>query len=75
MFLSSSTLSFCTLETSSSTFFEKRGRLNAELDVNCKLSFLAGDEAIETALGVLEFEMDEYLQYTLDETMRKLEIQ
>lgn len=39
------------------------------------LSFLAGDEAIETALGVLEFEMDEYLQYTLDETMRKLEIQ
>lgn len=37
------------------------------------LSFLEGDEAIEAALGVLEFEMDEYLQYTLDETMRVLE--
>ncbi len=39
------------------------------------LSFMSGDEAIETALGVLEFEMDYYLQYTLDETMRMLEIQ
>jgi hypothetical protein len=39
------------------------------------LSFLSGDEAIETALGVLEFEMDDYLQYTLDETMRNLELQ
>ena len=37
------------------------------------LSFLKGDPAIETALGVLEHEMDEYLQYTLDETMRVLE--
>ena len=39
------------------------------------LSFLSGDEAIETALGVLEFDMDYYLQYTLDETMRMLEMQ
>jgi putative membrane-bound dehydrogenase-like protein len=39
------------------------------------VSFLRGDEAIEMALGVLEHEMDEYLQYTLDETMRHLEQQ
>ncbi len=37
------------------------------------LSFLAGDEAVEIALGVLEHEMDDYLQYTLDETMRVLQ--
>lgn len=37
------------------------------------LSFLKGDEAIELALGVLEYDMDDYLQYTLDETMRVLE--
>lgn len=37
------------------------------------LSFFAGDEAIEATLGVLEFDMDDYLQYTLDETMRVLE--
>ena len=37
------------------------------------LSFMDGVDAIETALGVLEHEMDEYLQYTLDETMRALE--
>jgi len=37
------------------------------------VSFLQGDEAIELALGVLEHEMDDYLQYTLDETMRALE--
>ena len=29
--------------------------------------------AIEMALGVLEYDMDDYLQYTLDETMRQLE--
>jgi hypothetical protein len=34
---------------------------------------LSGDEAIELALGVLEHDMDDYLQYTLDETMRRLE--
>ncbi|MCH2182415.1 MAG: GDSL-type esterase/lipase family protein [Mariniblastus sp.] len=39
------------------------------------LSFMSGDEAMETALGVLDFEMDYYLQYTLDETMRMLEMQ
>ncbi len=37
------------------------------------VSFLQGDEAIELALGVLEDDIDDYLQYTLDETMRRLE--
>lgn len=37
------------------------------------LSFLEGDEAIEVALEVLEHDVDDYLQYTLDETMRALE--
>lgn len=37
------------------------------------VSFLKGDGAIELALGVLEYDMDVYLQYTLDETMRALE--
>ncbi len=37
------------------------------------ISFLSGDDAIEMALGVLEYDMDDYLQYTLDETMRQLE--
>jgi putative membrane-bound dehydrogenase-like protein len=37
------------------------------------LSFLSGDEAIEVALEVLNHEMDYYLEYTLDETMRVLE--
>jgi hypothetical protein len=37
------------------------------------VSFLSGDEAIEMALAVLEYDMDDYLQYTLDETMRQLE--
>jgi len=37
------------------------------------LSFASGDEAIELALGVLDHDMDDYLQYTLDETMRQLE--
>ena len=36
-------------------------------------SFLDGDEAIEMALGVLEHDVDDYIQYTLDETMRALE--
>ncbi len=37
------------------------------------ISFLEGDAAIELALGVLEHDVDEYTQYTLDETMRRLE--
>ncbi len=37
------------------------------------VSFLEGDDAIELALGVLDHDTDEYLQYTLDETMRRLE--
>lgn len=37
------------------------------------VSFLQGDDAIELALGVLEGDVDDYMQYTLDETMRRLE--
>ncbi len=37
------------------------------------VSFLQGDEAIELALGVLDHDVDDYTQYTLDETMRRLE--
>jgi HEAT repeat protein len=37
------------------------------------ISFLKGDDAIEAILDVLNFEMDYYLEYTLDETMRALE--
>lgn len=37
------------------------------------LSFLSGDDAIELALEVLEHDVDDYLQYTLDETMRVLD--
>jgi putative membrane-bound dehydrogenase-like protein len=37
------------------------------------LSFMSGAEAAEAALEVLNHDVDEYLQYTLDETMRALE--
>ena len=37
------------------------------------VSFMSGDEAIELALGVLEQDVDDYTQFTLDETMRRLE--
>ncbi|HBE66614.1 MAG TPA: azurin [Planctomycetaceae bacterium] len=37
------------------------------------LSFSSTPDAIEVALGVLEHDVDDYLQYTLDETMRILE--
>ncbi len=37
------------------------------------LSFMDGEAASEAALEVLNHDMDEYLQYTLDETMRALE--
>lgn len=36
-------------------------------------SFFDSEKAIEVALDVLENDVDEYLQYTLDETMRHLE--
>jgi len=36
-------------------------------------SFLKGPQAIETALEVLNYDMDVYLHYTLDETIRVLE--
>lgn len=38
-------------------------------------SFFESDEAIEVALDVLNEDVDVYLQYTLDETMRHLESQ
>ncbi|MCH2201085.1 MAG: GDSL-type esterase/lipase family protein [Fuerstiella sp.] len=38
-------------------------------------SFFDREDAIEVALEVLEDDMDSYLQYTLDETMRHLESQ
>ena len=37
------------------------------------VSFLRGDDAIEMALGVLDHDMDPYLEYMLEETMRQLE--
>lgn len=37
------------------------------------LSFLQGEAAMELALEVLEHDMDDYLQYALDETIRVLE--
>ena len=37
------------------------------------LSFLKGEAAMEVALEVLEHDMDKWLQYTLDETIRTLE--
>ncbi|GIW96840.1 MAG: hypothetical protein KatS3mg111_0173 [Pirellulaceae bacterium] len=37
------------------------------------LSFLRGEEPMELALEVLEHDIDDYLQYTLDETLRQLE--
>ncbi len=37
------------------------------------LSFMKGEKAAEVALEVLNHDMDDYLQYTLDETMRALE--
>ena len=36
-------------------------------------SFFETEEAIEVALDVLNHDVDQYLQYTLDETMRHLE--
>lgn len=37
------------------------------------ISFFDGEAAIEAALGVLEHDVDDYIEYTLDETMRALE--
>ena len=49
------------------------GHPRVRLEAVRAVSFLQGDDAVELALGVLEHEMDDYLQYTLDETMRRLE--
>ena len=37
------------------------------------LSYFESEDAAEAALDVLNHDMDDYLQYTLDETMRQLE--
>ena len=37
------------------------------------LSYLDGDKSIEVALDTLNHDLDDYLQYTLDETIRQLE--
>ena len=37
------------------------------------LTYLGGDDAIEAALDVLNHDVDDYLQYTLDEALRQLE--
>ena len=37
------------------------------------LTFLGGEKSLEAALDVLNYEMDAYLQYTLDEAIRQLE--
>ena len=37
------------------------------------LTFLGGEEALEAALDVLNHDVDDYLQYTLDEAIRQLE--
>ncbi|MFP6601531.1 MAG: PVC-type heme-binding CxxCH protein [Pirellulaceae bacterium] len=37
------------------------------------LTYLGGDDAIEAALDVLNQDVDDYLQYTLDEAIRQLE--
>jgi hypothetical protein len=55
-----------------------RPRINDEhprvrLEAVRALSFTEGDAAVELALEVLEHDMDVYLEYTLDETMRALE--
>ncbi|MBM82799.1 MAG: azurin [Planctomycetaceae bacterium] len=50
---------------------DKHGRVR--LETVRALSHLGGEDAIETALNVLEHDMDDYLQYTLDEAMRQLE--
>lgn len=50
---------------------DEHGRVR--LEAVRALSFCEGDEAIEAALGVLEHDIDDYTQYTLDETMKALE--
>jgi hypothetical protein len=38
------------------------------------LSFLKGDKAMEAALEVLNHDTDKWLEYTLEETVRQLEM-
>lgn len=47
--------------------------LRVRLEAVRALSFFRTAEAFEAALGVLDFEMDHWLEYTLDETLRALE--
>ena len=37
------------------------------------LSFTSGEESLELALDVVNHDMDDYLEYTLEETLRQLE--
>lgn len=50
---------------------DDNGRVRLEAVRAC--SFFPADEGIETVLDVLNHDMDEYIQFTLDETMRHLE--
>ena len=49
------------------------GHPRVRLEAVRACSFFDDDDAIEVALEVLEKDIDTYLQYTLDETMRHLE--
>jgi len=51
---------------------DEHGRVR--LEAVRALSFLEGDAAIETALEVLNHDTDKWLDYTLEETMRALEM-
>ena len=50
---------------------DKHGRVRLEAVRAC--SFFSADEGIEVVLDVLNHDMDDYIQFTLDETMRHLE--
>jgi len=50
---------------------DEQPRVRLEAVRTC--SFFQTGEAAEVALEVLNYEMDEYLQYTLDETMKALD--
>lgn len=68
----------CVLDQADSPLALLKARVNDDhslvrLEAVRALSFLKGDEVIEVALEVLEYDIDTYLQYTLDETMRVLE--
>ncbi len=51
---------------------DEQGRVRVE--AVRALSFLKGDSAVELALEVLNHDTDKWLEYTLEETMRQLEM-